>query len=374
MNRRYLAIGPLPPPIGGDTVSFSRMVESRFWQQAGITLEVLDTSRKDQESKLVRRLDRSDIKNAVRFFLAAWRAKKRVDGILLWANNRFAYTLGLLLIMLYHLSGKKVILKIFGGDFDVETKRLPKGWQRLIRHGLSCCDYVLPQTRQLCHFFIEQVGLRSEQVVHFPNFLPFEPLPVNHRSSNRQRHAVFVGQIRAEKGIFDIFKALKLAPNWQCTFYGPIFEAEREEFGRLLEQYSQAHYGGVIERTQILQTISPYDVLLLPSYHPGEGYPAAILEAFFASIPVISTKWRMIPELVQHGQNGFLVEIQSPEEIASWLNELHDHPHQHQILCEKARETALHYQEARIIGEILLPLLQSDKKTRHTAVPNVKGG
>ncbi|MGD8189487.1 glycosyltransferase [Brevibacillus ginsengisoli] len=374
MSGTYLAVGPLPPPIGGDTVSFSRMVESRYWQQAGITLEVLDTSRKDQESKLVRSLDRSDLKNAVRFFLAAWRAKKRVDGILLWANNRFAYTIGILFILLYHFSGKKVIVKIFGGDFDEEMNRLPGWWKLLNKRVFANCDYVLPQTRQLCRFFIEQVGLRSEQVVHFPNFLPFEPLPPASRSFNHQPHAVFVGQIRAEKGIFDIFNALQHAPDWECTFYGPIFAEEREEFFRLLAQHPQAHYGGVIERTEILTTLAPYDVLLLPSYHPGEGYPAAILEAFFSSIPVISTKWRMIPELVQHEINGFLVEIKSPLEIANYLRYLQVNPYRHQAMCEKAHETALNYQEGRIIGEILLPLVQNETKSQPMSVQNVKEG
>jgi glycosyltransferase involved in cell wall biosynthesis len=48
------------------------------------------------------------------------------------------------------------------------------------------------------------------------------------------------------------------------------------------------------------------DMLVLPSYH--EGLPMAILEAMNFSLPVISTYVGGIPELIQHGENGYLIE------------------------------------------------------------------
>jgi len=48
------------------------------------------------------------------------------------------------------------------------------------------------------------------------------------------------------------------------------------------------------------------DIFVLPSY--SEGQPIAILEAMSASLPVISTKIGSIPEVVEEGKMGYLIE------------------------------------------------------------------
>ena len=53
------------------------------------------------------------------------------------------------------------------------------------------------------------------------------------------------------------------------------------------------------------------DIFVLPTYH--EGLPNAILEAMAAGLPVISTPVGGIPEAVQEGKNGFLI---NPGEVS----------------------------------------------------------
>lgn len=355
---RFLAVGPLPLPIGGDTVSFFRLVNSRVLKDAGIELEVLDTSRKEKESKLGRRLDIQDVAHAVSFFVQAWWRMRHVDGILIWANNRFAYTLGLLLILLYKHSGRKVILKLFGGDFEEDYGSLPKWYRWVIRRIFEKVHYLLPQTKELCRFFMERMGIPQEQVIHFPNFLPFQPLPPHTSKKKGSVSAVFVGQIREEKGVFDILEAMKQDQEMTCTFHGPIFAGDRERFRQLLEELPGAGYGGILASDQVLQTIAGYDVLLLPSYHLGEGYPAVIVEAFFASVPVIATAWRMIPELVLQGENGFLVSVNAPDQIAACIKRLSQEPELHERMRIAANRAASQFTEERVVGHILLSLLR----------------
>jgi glycosyltransferase involved in cell wall biosynthesis len=57
------------------------------------------------------------------------------------------------------------------------------------------------------------------------------------------------------------------------------------------------------------------DVLLFPSYYAAEVIPTVILDALAWGLPVVSTKWRGIPELVP--DCGLpLCEIQDPESVA----------------------------------------------------------
>lgn len=356
-GKRFLAVGPLPPPIGGDTVSFSRLVESRVLRSANVELEVLDTSRKETESKFGRKLDLRDFVHAVTFFSQAFRRRKSVDGILIWANSRFSYTLGLLLIILYRMSNKLVILKLFGGSFEEEYPSLPGWYQSMIKRIFDKVDVILPQSKQLCRFFIDRMGIGAGKVVHFPNFLPFLPVENVDKPSSDQTHTVFVGQIRKKKGVFDIIEALRQESRMTCTFYGPIFTEDEQRFHQALQELPNASYGGILSRNKVLETIASYDVLLLPSFHLGEGYPAVIIEAFFSSIPVIATKWRTIPEIVHHGKNGFLVEVNAPEEIAESVRTIMHDRAMYKQMCQAAKLTALQYTEAKVVGEILLPLL-----------------
>ncbi|WP_134685859.1 glycosyltransferase family 4 protein [Brevibacillus migulae] len=371
---RYLAVGPLPPPIGGDTISFSRLVENRLLREAGIQLEIIDTSRKEKESRLVRRLDWRDLCNAIRIAGAALFKRNTVDGMLIWANNRFAYTIGLVLILLFHFFNKRLILKLFGGDFAEEFGRLPRWFQRLAMRIFSKVDVLLPQTKQLCRYFTQVQGVSEAKVVHFPNFLPFEPIAYTEKPVIDKIRTVFVGQIRTEKGVFDILEAMKQVPGMSCTFYGPIFRQDRERFFQLLAELPEASYGGILAQKNVVQTIAGYDLLLLPSYHPGEGYPAVIVEAFFASVPVVASQWRMIPELVHHGENGFLVNPRSPEEIAFYVEKVLQTPALHAQLSAAAGRTAQRFTEQRVIGDILLPLLGVGRGTALQDLAMEKGG
>ncbi|MEO1626915.1 MAG: glycosyltransferase family 4 protein, partial [Bacteroidota bacterium] len=74
-------------------------------------------------------------------------------------------------------------------------------------------------------------------------------------------------------------------------------------------------YKGVLSKAEVLPTLREYDVLILPTYYGGEGYPGSIIEAYSLGLPVITTRWKSIPEIVRHGYSGRLIDIQSNEQL-----------------------------------------------------------
>jgi len=60
------------------------------------------------------------------------------------------------------------------------------------------------------------------------------------------------------------------------------------------------------------------DIFLFPTSH-GEGMPNVILEAMLYGMPVISRQVGGIPEVVQHGVNGFLTDRLDDEDFADLL-------------------------------------------------------
>jgi glycosyltransferase involved in cell wall biosynthesis len=59
-------------------------------------------------------------------------------------------------------------------------------------------------------------------------------------------------------------------------------------------------------RTDVLQLLPGLDAIALSSHH--EGLPIALVEALATGIPCVATAVGGVPEVVEHGQQGFLVE------------------------------------------------------------------
>lgn len=77
--------------------------------------------------------------------------------------------------------------------------------------------------------------------------------------------------------------------------------------------------------------LKAFDVFVLPSLK--EGFPWIILEAIAAELPIIATNVGALPEIIENGKEGFLIE-----------------PKNSQILAEKIKWLLENPQKAKIIG------------------------
>ena len=68
-------------------------------------------------------------------------------------------------------------------------------------------------------------------------------------------------------------------------------------------------------RDDICDVLRAFDVLLLTSDH--EGLPTVVLEAMALGVPVVARAVGGIPEVIEHGVNGMLVDSADPGDLAS---------------------------------------------------------
>ena len=97
------------------------------------------------------------------------------------------------------------------------------------------------------------------------------------------------------------------------SFYGPIHEDDRSYFETELSKYSFAEYKGVLQPSEIHQTLNDYDVMLLPTHYYTEGLPGSIIDAYISGIPVIVTEWKHSREFVDDGKCGYIVPFENGE-------------------------------------------------------------
>ncbi|MBB3047825.1 glycosyltransferase involved in cell wall biosynthesis [Litorivivens lipolytica] len=80
------------------------------------------------------------------------------------------------------------------------------------------------------------------------------------------------------------------------------------------------------------------DISVLPSH--SEGLSNSILESMAAGTPVVATRVGGTPELIQHGANGLLIPVKSPDLLAQALDTLITDSALRQALGAKGRCTA----------------------------------
>jgi glycosyltransferase involved in cell wall biosynthesis len=73
-----------------------------------------------------------------------------------------------------------------------------------------------------------------------------------------------------------------------------------------------------------------------------DGIPNVLVEAMACSLPVVTTAVSGIPELVENGANGLLIEPDDPAAVAAALRRLHDDPELSRRLGTAGRETVQH--------------------------------
>ena len=91
---------------------------------------------------------------------------------------------------------------------------------------------------------------------------------------------------------------------------------------------------------EIPELLAASDVFVLPSR--WEGLPMALLEGMMAGLPVIATQVEGVDEVVQPGEHGLLVPLESPLELAQAILQLLRSPQDRQRMGRAARERVLH--------------------------------
>ena len=137
---------------------------------------------------------------------------------------------------------------------------------------------------------------------------------------------LFVGRLERAKGVDVLFEAIKLLE----TKYDRKLKVAIIGDGSLNEELK-----GIAERLNISESVEflgvrkdisdlmrKSKIFVLPSR--WEGLPMVILEAMALGMPVVATKVGGIPEVIEDGKDGILVEPENPERLANSIFRLLD--------------------------------------------------
>lgn len=302
---RALLIGALPPqepsavnPVGGAAVNFEDMVTQLERREIDVT--VVDISRPRVNLGL-----RQLWHNFVTVAGLIRRVAGRVifnDIVVVHISAKSVWWLGSGLWFICTAFRRPVVLKFIGGDFA----RIYDGYSAAKRRWANAtylrCALILVQTKAIKKRFSER-----DNVQWFPNTRDTRGSGESPRDVARR--FIFVSQLRMEKGLREAVDACRDLPSDCClNVYGPIMANTDLS---VFDGQDRSTYRGVLAKEEVPRALERHDVLVLPTYWDVEGYPGIVLEALQCGLPVIATTWGSIPEVVEHGKSGLLVEPRS---------------------------------------------------------------
>lgn len=180
------------------------------------------------------------------------------------------------------------------------------------------------------HFVKENFGLSHEDIV-----------------------VVTVARITKDKGYHIYTQAIKEfqdTPSIKFLIVGsgdylPIMKNELI----IQEQLGQVKFLGY--RDDVSEILSLSEIFVLPTLH--ETLSISLLEASFFKLPLIASNVGGVPEIITHGENGFLVPAADPIALAKCIRKLADDAVLRKNMGEKAKEKlGIRFDEKLIITRI----------------------
>ena len=238
------------------------------------------------------------------------------------------------------------------GDWLDSTARPWERWLTLALLGRPDLSVVLGE-----YCLGDAAALQSKRASVVPNGIPdpcpdfvesILPLRVERTAARstpkpRRFQILFLSLCTREKGLFDTIEAVailnqrlaaaKVSTRVQLTVAGKFWRAEEElEFHQRLARPDlngditdpdrmAVRYAGFVGGVDKARLLRDSDCLCFPTFYQAESFGIVLIEAMAFGLPVVTTRWRTIPELLPEGYPG-LVDPHSPAQIAAALEKL----------------------------------------------------
>lgn len=293
------------------------------------------------------------LKLLLSFYTKLWRAKIVYIAI---GTSRAGFVRDALMIWPSWLLKKRLVIHLHGGGFQDFYQESPKWLRFFMRHTFSKVNTFLVLGELLRdQFNFVKESAKKTHVVANSLYGKFEDITRKPKelSPKKALKILYLSNMIPSKGYLDVLEACHILHNLrptpiQCDFCGSFFQVvadktnlklAKKHFIERIKDYKLENvvkYHGTVrghEKKNILQNAH---VFILPTYYPWEGQPISIIEALAFGTPVISTRYRGIPEQVQDGYNGFLIPARSPEKIATIIEKLWRSPQLYFQISENA--------------------------------------
>lgn len=183
---------------------------------------------------------------------------------------------------------------------------------------------------------LEAAGVSSSRIRLLPLGADLTQFRLSARPTSGKFRVLFVGGVGQRKGIKYLLEAYNRmrSPSTELVVAGPLPADIRP-----LAKYSTfIRCTGRIDQSEVIREMSSAHVLVLPSVF--EGFGLVIPEAMATGLPVIASTHSAGPDIIRHGQDGYIIEPDDIEGLAAHLSDLAVHRNLTDRMGREAAERA----------------------------------
>jgi glycosyltransferase involved in cell wall biosynthesis len=154
----------------------------------------------------------------------------------------------------------------------------------------------------------------------------------NHSGAPLVVKLLFLAHCGREKGLFAAIEAVRLANRQLTARRLPmrltltiagnfVTDEEKAAFDRLAEDAEVSpllEYVGFVSAGQKEKAYCEADLFVFPTQYFGENQPVNLIEAMAFGLPIVTTRWRSLPEMLPPDYPG-LVADQNPDTLAATI-------------------------------------------------------
>lgn len=223
----------------------------------------------------------------------------------------------------------------------------------LIKNQLESASRVIVLSESW-RMFVQQIAPLAHISI-LPNYVAVPNIRDENKVVNSS--VLFLGLIGDRKGVFDLLpsfnKLLVDHPDARLLIGGNGETERANKEARSLGVESSVDLLGWIDELERHRLLSTSSIYVLPSYN--EGLPMSVLEAMAMGLPVVTTRAGGLPELIDHGIDGLLINAGDREALTDALGLLLSDRKLRETLGSNARKKVNDFYSEHVI----LPRLAS---------------
>ena len=317
--RRYhvAVVGPPPGSAGGMGTLMKHLAQT---ESNCTTIQFLDSgvgsSPREQQSKAIR------LRIFVTSLLRLARHRREIDLVHINLATHGSTFRKVIFGFFCELVGLPYVVHLHGGNIVAYTRRLPAPLRLVQQRFVDHARAVIALGENWRPALADLWALDDDRIHVVYNAVPEPPESTKESPSEE---LVFVGRFEESKGANDLLDALLLVPDSAKVRLTVIGSLRDESIRQRIAQVEQrtAHrirVTGWLDQDDVRSEAQGKGIFVLPSHF--EGLPLALLDAMAGGLVPVVTPVGTVPEVVTDGENGFLVPVRAPQQLARVLTPL----------------------------------------------------
>ncbi|MBB3872953.1 glycosyltransferase family 4 protein [Brevundimonas mediterranea] len=194
----------------------------------------------------------------------------------------------------------------------------------MVRFCFEHLDHLIAPSRYVAARYAA-AELVGDDVHIIPNGVQKLDSQQSDKPSKSRTRIAYIGYFGQHKGVATLLSAMaQVVTDFDIELLlageGPEQDNYRKQ-AEALGILGRVRFLGKVPHEDIASVYSEADIVCLPSVW-DENQPVCLMEAMSAGRPVIASRKGGIPEIVEHGRNGFLFKAGDAQELATYLSVL----------------------------------------------------